>query len=45
MQLTVTSPFVPAENLIYSHTGVKLILISLHFEVDAQQSLKHNLSL
>lgn len=36
MQLTVTSPFVSAENLIYSHTAVKLILIYLHFEVDVQ---------
>lgn len=36
MQLAVTSPFVSAENLIYSHTGVKLIVIHLHFEVDVQ---------
>lgn len=36
MQLTVTSPFVAAENLIYSHTGVKLILIYVHFEADIQ---------
>lgn len=36
MQQTVTPPFVSAENLIYSHISVKLILIYLHFEVDVQ---------
>lgn len=45
MQLTVTSPFVAAENLIYSHISVKLILIYLHFEADVQWTFNHDLSL